>query len=81
MKIWDSVYKSYPLNIEELQPAQNGRISRVVAEGKLIEPCTLNNFMGNATGLWNRAPCVIRNAKSISTVKKEIKKYCLTLPF
>ena len=79
--MWKSVnYKSYPLNIGKLQPADNGRETKGVSEGKLTEPCTLNTFVGNATCLWNKAPSVIKTSKSISIAKKEIKKYCEQLP-
>ena len=79
--MWKAVnYKNYPLNIEKLQPADNGRATHGVTDGKLVEPSTLNTFIGNATCVWNKAPCVIRNAKSISRAKKEIKMYCHTLP-
>ena len=80
-EMWKAThYKNYPLNIEQLQPAANGRATRGISEGKLSEPATLNTFIGNATRLWNKAPNVIKTAKSISIVKKEIKQYCKTLP-
>ena len=80
-EMWKAVnYSNYPLNIEQLQPAENGRATRGVSDGKLSEPATLNTFIGNATKLWNRAPTVIKNSKSISVAKKEIKAFCKTLP-
>ena len=80
-EMWKSVnYANYPLNIGKLEPAANGRESRGVASGKLIEPKTLNTFVGNASRLWNKAPIVIKNAKSISVAKKEIRAFCQTLP-
>ena len=51
-EMWKAVhYKNYPLNIGKLQPANNGRETRGVTERKLVEPTTLNTFIGNATGL------------------------------
>ena len=80
-EMWKAVnYNNYPLNIGQLQPAENGRSSRGVTTGKLTEPLTLNTFIGNATRLWNKAPLVIKNSKSISVAKKEIKQYCKSLP-
>ena len=80
-EMWKATnYKNYPLNIDRLQPAENGRVTRGVSEGKLSEPTTLTTFIGNATWLWNKAPIVIKSAKSISIVKKEIKQFCKTLP-
>ena len=58
----------------------NGRVTRGVTEEKLIEPATLNTFIGDATRLWNRAPGAIKDTKSISSAKKEIKKFCKLLP-
>ena len=36
--------------------------------------------IGDATRLWNKAPNIIRNAKSIGIAKKEIKLFCKNLP-
>ena len=49
-----SNFQNYPLNIEKLQPAVNGRVTRGVSHEKLVEPPTLNKFIGNATRLWNK---------------------------
>ena len=38
------------------------------------------SFIGDTTRLWNKAPKNIINAKSINSVKKEIRKYSKTLP-
>ena len=80
-EMWKATnFNNYPLNIARIQPANSGRESRSVTDGKLVEPKTLNTFVGNATRLWNKAPLSIKNSKSISTAKKEIKKYCKSLP-
>ena len=80
-EMWKATnYLNYPLNIRKQQPAENGRETRGVSDGKFIEPSTLNTFIGNATRLWNSAPSIIKNTKSISSAKKEIKLYCQTLP-
>ena len=51
-EMWKSTnFKNYPLKIGKMQLSINGRISRGVTEGKLVEPCTLNTFVGNATRL------------------------------
>ena len=67
-----SNFQNYPLNIEKYQPVVNGRVTRGASHEKLVEPPTLNTFIGNATRLWNKVPESIRNAKSISTAKKEM---------
>ena len=75
-EMWKATnYQNYPLNIEKLKPAENGRESRGVTVGKLSEPHTLNTFIGNATRLWNKAPYIIKNSKSLSVAKKEIKTF------
>ena len=72
-EMWKEVhFKNYPLNIGKLQPSNNVRETRGVTEGKLVEPKTLNTFIGNATRLWSKAPYVIEDSESISTAKKEI---------
>ena len=38
------------------------------------------SFSRNATKLWNSAPQCIKTPKSLSAAKKEIIKYCSTLP-
>ena len=71
-------YKNYPQGVDKLKPASNGRITRGMSDEKLVEPSTLNTFIGNASRLWNKAPNAIK--ASISIAKNEIKKYCETLP-
>ena len=58
------------------------RTNKILIGGfyNLVEPSTLNNFIGNAARLWNKAPSNIINAKTISVAKKEIKAYCKTIP-
>ena len=80
-EMWKATnFKNYPLDIGKLQPTDDGRITRGITEGKLIEPVTLNTFVGNATRLWNKVPNSIKSSKSISIAKREIKKYCGQLP-
>ena len=80
-EMWKATnFKNYPLDKEKLQSTADGRITRGITEGKLIEPVTLNTFVGNATRLWNKVPNSIKSSKSISIAKREIKKYCGQLP-
>ena len=62
---------------KKLHFSLNGRETRGVSDGKLIEPPTLNTFIGNATRLWNKAQSAIKTSKSISTVKKDINLSCI----
>ena len=34
----------------------------------------------DAESLWNEAPEIIKNSKTLYSAKKEIKKYIMTLP-
>ena len=38
-EMWKALnYKNYPLNFVQLQPAENGRSTRGVTDGKLVDP-------------------------------------------
>ena len=42
-EMWKALnYNNYPLNIEQLQPAENGRTTIGISSGKLAEPATIN---------------------------------------
>ena len=41
---------------------------------------TLASFTRDAGHIWNQAPKCIKEAKTLSKVKADIKKYCKTLP-
>ena len=76
--------EKYPLKGKRQATTMEGRETRGNAKGKWIEPgkseIVQSSFMGDAIRLWNRAPRNIENAKTMCGAKKEIKKYCLTLP-
>ena len=38
------------------------------------------SFARDTGQIWNQAPKAIKEAKTLSAAKKEIKKYCITLP-
>ena len=38
------------------------------------------SFFGDAPRIWNKAPISITTAKSLAIAKKEIKKFCKSLP-
>ena len=52
--------------------------------GKMIETgrtlISISSFVGDAPRIWNKAPIQVTNAKSLTIAKKEIRKFCLTLP-
>ena len=38
------------------------------------------SFVGDAPRVWNKAPQSVTNALTIGIAKKEIRKFCETLP-
>ena len=44
------------------------------------EQC-LKTYVNDGVRLWNKAPSILKNSKSLFTVKKEIKKFVKILPF
>ena len=62
-------------------PIVNGSTTRSAFAEKFRLNDTPNTFIGDATKLWNLAPCELKNAKTLSQLAKSItKKFCSTLP-
>ena len=72
--------ESYPIKPVIMSSIENGLTTRSATSEQFRLNDTPNKFIGDATRLWNKAPLVIRNAKSIGVAKKEIKTYCKKLP-
>ena len=71
------------LSMEQfLQPlsSTNDRVTRAEARRDLTVPRVRNCFRYNAAKVWNKAPLDIRNARSLSGVKKCVKNFVTTLP-
>ena len=68
----------------QIQTQPGARETRGNATGRMIETGrsikTITSFVGDAPRIWNRAPIQVTSAKTLSTAKKEIRKFCLTLP-
>ena len=84
-ELWKAINTdNNPLNFRQQQPAANGRETRGVAEGKIIQSkgSTLakDSFVYDATKIWNDAPDAIKSAKTMYSAKAEIKKFCVSLP-
>lgn len=62
----------------EERDTRRSRMKMMVEGGKTLQ--AENSFTRDAGKLWNRAPAEIKRAKNLETAKKEIKKYCKTLP-
>ena len=84
-EIWKALnIPKFPLKVNRQEAAEDGRITRGVTTGKLVEEgsstLSTNSFIGDATRLWNKAPEAIKNTKTLNSAKAEIKKFVLTLP-
>ena len=55
-----------------------GMIEIVIETGKTAK--SQASFVGDAPRIWNRAPLSVTTAKTLSNAKKEIRKFCKTLP-
>ena len=85
-EVWKAInLKSTPLNITLPSVDQNSKSSRSMTNGRLqiSKGKSLNSqstFINDSKKVWNAAPQKIRDCKTLYTVKKEIKKYVMTLP-
>ena len=84
-EMWKAKYvEDYPIKFACQTTGVNARETRGNAIGKMIETAKSTkskaSFCGDAPRIWNKAPLVITMAKSLSIAKKEIKKFCFTLP-
>ena len=74
----------YPVKGERQTQPENGRETRGCSSGKWIEfgvSCKAKaSFLGDAIRLWNKAPAELKMAKTLISAKKDIKKFCMTLP-
>ena len=76
----------YPVRLMENRKTENGEnrevrtnTRREMQEGGRLK-IIRESFCRDTGRLWNRAPKEIKQSISIQTAKKEIKKYCKTLP-
>ena len=76
--------EEYPVKGERQTAPENGRETRGCTSGKWIEFGVSSkakaSFLGDAIRLWNKAPEKLKVAKTINGAKKDIKKFCMTLP-
>ena len=75
---------SYPLKFQMKSEEKRGMGTRSCTRGDVVEfgssTHTINSFCGSASRLWNKAPENIKKAATLKTAKKEINKYCTSLP-
>ena len=83
-EVWKSKnFKNYPTQWEtdaKLVDPRTRSIQKdsLVVTGKSAK--AQSTFYSDAASLWNNASETIKNAKSLYSVKKEIKKFIVTLP-
>ena len=81
-----SLYSAIPRNVIkwEMDPKLVDLRTRSIQKENLLvvgkSQKLQSTFYSDAASLWNKAPDSIKNAKSLFTVKKEIKKFILYLP-
>ena len=82
--VWKSTNsKNYPIKWEKDPKLVDARTRSVQKDSLLVVGKGLklqSTFYSDAASLWNKAPDCITNSKSLYTVKKEIKKFVLSLP-
>ena len=75
--------KNYPIRWIKCQVTVNDRLLRTNNKDRFQElgktKTLTSTFIRDAARIWNSAPDVIKNCKSIRTVKREIKKFRVTL--
>ena len=73
-----------PLHFKPKTVTENERATRSITNGMMeIEGHSIlswNTFIEDSKQLWNIAPEVIKKSKTLYTAKKEIKKFCTSLP-
>ena len=86
-EIWKAVNNDEcPLKITKMMDVKPERRlrSKNEIENNLLESGLTENskktFINDGIRLWNRCPSAIKQSKSLFTVKKEIKKFVVTLP-
>ena len=76
--------KPNPIMSMRMEQAEDARVSRSETNGNLLEAVVYilakSTFLNDSIRVWNRAPNVINNSKSIYSAKIEIKNFVKTLP-
>ena len=76
--------EKFPIKVNKRTTMQNARVTRGDTSERLIETgmseLVRNSCIGDATRLWNKAPQVIKDAKSLFSAKTKIKCFASSLP-
>jgi hypothetical protein len=66
-------FQNYPIPLENIVYYENTASTRGVTSKKFKINNTPKTFVGNATGLWNISPQIVKMAKSLEIIKKKQK--------
>ena len=85
IEIWKARnVENYPIHCQKIKYDQDTRTTRASKRGDLItEASTVKSqatFINDAIKIWNAAPLIIKNSKTLAIAKKEIRKFVTTLP-
>ena len=76
--------EEYPIKFKYQSTEPGAREIRGNSLGKMIEIGrslkSMTSFVGDAPRIWNKAPIQVTSAKTLTIGKREIRKFCLTLP-
>ena len=76
---------NYPNKLERMTTEPNGRSTRAVTNGKVLESgkskLGLATFISDSVRAWNKSHNALKDITSIYIAKKEIKKIAIALPF
>ena len=74
----------YPLQWDVKSPNAESRTTRSITAERVTEigksNLSTSTFYSDTIRAWNKAPSAIKQAKTLSQAKKEIKKFVKTLP-
>ena len=85
LEVWKAKQDGdYLVRIEFQSAGENERRTREDMTGRAIERGRTNkarnNFVGDATRIWKRAPTSVTEATTLRRAKKAIKEFCQSLP-
>ena len=76
--------ENYPIKWEKRIPNEGHRTTRSITAEKFIKIGSSNlssaTCKSDSIRAWNKAPVAIKNAKTLTHAKKEIKSFVLSLP-
>ena len=87
VEAWKSIHvEDYPLKLRKERQEENTHTRQLrnssrrdMEEGGRLKS-TLASFTRDTGHLWNLAPKTTKEAKAVTMAKKEIKKFCKSLP-